>query len=197
LGRAGFQVENILAASAAAWCVGLSADTIRAGLESFRADSTDTPARFNVFEAAGRTVFVDYAHNSSALEAVAAALDGWAAPRRTIAYSVARDQREDELTRQGECLARQFDAVVLYPGATGVSGAWSTTTHLLRAQFVAGCRATQVVEAPSLEAAVSRALELSRRSELLVIQVDEVPDGVRLARERLGCAALEAGNSSS
>ncbi|MHB8973714.1 MAG: cyanophycin synthetase [Pirellulaceae bacterium] len=196
-GRAGFQVENILAATAAAWCLGLSPVTIRAGLESFRTDTTGTPARFNVLEVAGRTVFVDHARNASALEAITDALDGWTSPRRTIAYSVARDQREDELIRQGKCLASEFDSVVLYSAAAVVSDAWSTTTRLLRAQFVAGCRATQVVEAPSLAAAVSHAYGLSQPNELLVIQVDEVTDGVRLVHERLGLGAPEAGNPSS
>jgi cyanophycin synthetase len=38
-GRIAFQVENVLAAAAAAWSLGLPADAIRAGLETFSGDS--------------------------------------------------------------------------------------------------------------------------------------------------------------
>jgi cyanophycin synthetase len=191
-GRAGFQLDNILAATAAAWCVGLSPEEIRVGLESFRTNVAGTPARFNVFDVAGRTVIVDHAHNSSALEALVEALDGLAKSGRTIVYSVARDQQEDELIRQATCLAKQFDRVILYPGATAMGGAWSATAHVRSALGTAGSRARQVVEGLHLDAAVSLAFELSPPDELLVIQVDEVTDGVRLVRERLEFSALEA-----
>jgi len=194
-GHVGFQLENILAAAAAAWCVGLSPETIRAGLESFRADVAGTPTRFNVFDVAGRTVIVDYAHNASALEALVAALDGMARSGRTIVYSVARDQQEDELIRQAACLAQQFDRVILYPGAIAVGGAWPTTAHVRSALGNTGSRARQVVEAPHLDAAVSLAFELSPPDELLVIQVDEVTEGVRLVHERLEFSVLESQRS--
>ncbi|MHB8970559.1 MAG: cyanophycin synthetase [Pirellulaceae bacterium] len=192
-GRVGFQLDNLLAAAAAAWCVGLAPEEIRAGLESFRTDVAGTPARFNVFDVAGRTVIVDYAHNASALEALAEALDGLAATSgRTIVYSVARDQHEDELIRQATCLAKQFDRVILYPGAATMGGAWATTAHVQRAVGTAGSRARQVVEGPHLDAAVSLAFELSPPDDLLVILVDEVAAGVRLVHERLESSALEA-----
>jgi cyanophycin synthetase len=47
-GRALFQVENALAAAAAAWALGLSKEAIRTGLETFRADRQDDPCRFNM-----------------------------------------------------------------------------------------------------------------------------------------------------
>jgi hypothetical protein len=59
-GRAGFQVENVLAAAAAAWGLGLAPETIRCGLSSFRADPEQAPARFKVLKAAEATVVVDY-----------------------------------------------------------------------------------------------------------------------------------------
>ena len=49
-GRIGFQVENVLAATAACWALGLPAEQIRLGLESFSAQMDKVPARFNVFE---------------------------------------------------------------------------------------------------------------------------------------------------
>jgi cyanophycin synthetase len=93
-GRIGFQVENVLAATAACWALGLPAEQIRLGLESFSAQMDKVPARFNVFEIAGATVIVDYGHNPSSLAAILTALEPFPAQMRTAVYSVAGDRRE-------------------------------------------------------------------------------------------------------
>ncbi len=66
-GHVGFQVENALAAAAAAWVLGVPCEVILAGLESFVADLERAPARFNLLEFNGATVVLDYGHNISSL----------------------------------------------------------------------------------------------------------------------------------
>src|SRR5262249_58244566 len=65
-GRIGFHVENLLAATAATWTLGLSPAKIAAGLESFDASLDQAPARFNLLDIQGITVVLDYGHNTSA-----------------------------------------------------------------------------------------------------------------------------------
>ncbi len=62
-GRVPFQVENVLAAAAAAWPSAWRGE-IRAGLEGFRGDPEEMPARFNVFQRDGATIIVDFPHNA-------------------------------------------------------------------------------------------------------------------------------------
>ncbi|MGE8355436.1 MAG: cyanophycin synthetase, partial [Microvirgula sp.] len=69
-GRVAFQTENVLAAIAAAWSMGLSTDLIRAGIVTFEPDRHDATGRFSVFESQGSTVIVDDAHNPAALQAL-------------------------------------------------------------------------------------------------------------------------------
>jgi cyanophycin synthetase len=56
-GQVGFQVENALAAAAAAWLLGVPCEAIRTGLSSFVADEKQAAGRFNVFtlRAGGKT----------------------------------------------------------------------------------------------------------------------------------------------
>src|SRR5262249_41155327 len=61
-GRVGFQVDNVLAAAAAAWSLGLPPEVIRTGLESFTGEPRQLPGRFNVLPFGQGTVIVDYAH---------------------------------------------------------------------------------------------------------------------------------------
>ena len=113
-GRIAFQVENTLASAAAAWALGISRDAIRAGLESFAADTAKVPGRFNLLEIDGATVIVDYGHNVSALAALIEALENFPPSRRTVVYSAAGDRRDCDMVRQGELLGHAFDRVILY-----------------------------------------------------------------------------------
>ena len=71
-GRIGFEVENALAAAAAAWGMGLPPDKIRRGLVTFQNDTEHSPGRFNIIDTDdGATVILDFGHNPSALEALA------------------------------------------------------------------------------------------------------------------------------
>src|SRR5262249_51406805 len=79
-----FLIENALAATAVAWRLGIDLDLIRNGLKTFRGDSNECPARFNVLSSGASTVVVDYAHNPSAVAALVAGLDGFPQKRRTI-----------------------------------------------------------------------------------------------------------------
>jgi len=92
-GRVAFQVENVLAASSAAWALGIDREVIAEALGSFDSDADQVPGRFNTFEHQGATVIVDYAHNPSALEALSLspwnpspqAVGPWSTPPREIA----------------------------------------------------------------------------------------------------------------
>src|SRR5262249_30192348 len=76
-GRVAFHVENVLAAAAAAWGLGIPNETIRTELENFQSDAATNPGRLNVLEHRGATVVIDDSHNTSALAALVAALDNF------------------------------------------------------------------------------------------------------------------------
>ena len=113
-GRVGFQVENALSATAAAWSLGISPDAIISGLESFKGEMNYSPGRFNLLEIGGATVIVDYVHNVSALGSLLEAIEAFPQERRTAVYSAPGDRRDDDLTRQAEMLGDTFDCVLLY-----------------------------------------------------------------------------------
>lgn len=58
-GRIPFQIENVMAAAAATWALGIPAEAIRAGLESFLSSMESLPSRFNIIEWNGATIIVD------------------------------------------------------------------------------------------------------------------------------------------
>ncbi|MDZ7346640.1 MAG: Mur ligase family protein, partial [candidate division KSB1 bacterium] len=106
-GKIHFQVENALAGVGAAWALGVDHQHIRHGLASFVGSPPQAPGRFNVFKFHGATVIVDFAHNASALAALARALDNFPHRQRTIVYGGC-DRRDEDVIRQGEVLGLMF-----------------------------------------------------------------------------------------
>src|SRR5262249_53368440 len=156
-GGVAFQVENVLAAAAAAWALGLPLEAVRAGLESFRGDAAQLPGRFNVFRADGATVVVDYAHNPSAAAALVAALEQLPCRRRSLVFTGCN--RDDAaVVEMGEALGGAFDRVILYEDRGHSGRADGELNGLLRRGLAAGKRVAEVTEVPGEMEAVDAAL---------------------------------------
>lgn len=172
-GQIGFQVENALAAVAAAWSLDLPLEAIRARIGSFTADSGQAPAQFNRIDAGGATIILDYGHNAGALVALIEALNALPHPRRTIAFTGASDHRNADLTRQGTLLSDAFDRVVLFEDRGRRSRSDGEVIALIRAGLDVGVRVGQVAIAPNEADAIPTALRGIGSGDLVVIPVDE------------------------
>ncbi len=173
-GVVGFQVENCLAAVAAAWNLGISLERIRVGLQSFTADSQQAPGRFNLLQAAGATVIVDYGHNTSALAALVSAIDRLPHDRRSIVYTVAGDRRDIDITQQGEILGHTFDEVIVYEDQCTRGRKDGDVIRLLREGLAKGTRVTCVQETRGELKAIELGLQNLRPGDLVLVQADSV-----------------------
>ena len=113
-GAIGFQIENAMAAVAAAWALGLPWETIRAALAGFINDAATAPGRFNLFDYRGATLIADYGHNPDAISALVRAIERLPAKRRSVVISGAGDRRDEDIRQQTEILGDAFDRVILY-----------------------------------------------------------------------------------
>jgi cyanophycin synthetase len=191
-GRAPFQVENVLAACAAARALGLPAESVRAALASFAGDAAQVPGRFNVLSHAGATVVVDYAHNASALSALVEALAAFPHSRRTLVYS-ACNRRDADVVAMGEVIGRGFDRLILYGDRGNRDRADGELNALLRRGLASGGRVAETVETPGELAAIEEALADLRPGELTVLGVEAIEEALGFVRSRLGGRAPAAG----
>jgi cyanophycin synthetase len=187
-GRIGFQVENALAAAAAAWGLGLPREAIRAGLESFVADLEKSPGRFNLLEIGGATVIVDYGHNPSALLALIEALDQFPHERRVCVYSAAGDRRDIDMIRQGEILGDGFDKVILYEDHYLRGRAPGEIMGLFRQGLDEGSRVSDIVEIQGGLKAVEAALLGAQPRDLLLIQADVIEETVEFVKRYISAS---------
>ncbi|HWG47672.1 MAG TPA: Mur ligase family protein [Gemmataceae bacterium] len=185
-GHIGFQVENALAAAAAAWVLGVPCEVILAGLESFAADLERAPARFNLLEFNGATVVMDYGHNTSSLASLIETFEPLPHKFRSAVYSAAGDRRNVDLIRQGELLGDAFDRVILYEEENCIRGRPPGEINAIFRQGLAGrCRVKDIEEVQGAIAALEHALASARPGELLLIQVDLVDDTMELMQRYL------------
>ena len=181
-GSVAFQVENVLAAAAAAWALGVPAEQIRAGLASFTGGPHQVPGRFNVFQADGATVIVDYAHNPSALAALVAALDHFPPGRRSLVFTGC-NRRDADVLAMGEIIGGGFDRVILYRDRGNSDRADGELNALLR-RGLAGRRVAETVEADDERAAMELGLKTLAPGELLVLGVEAVEESLAFVQSK-------------
>lgn len=181
-GQVAFQVENALAAIAAAWSLGTRMDVIRDRAASFAADIDKVPARFNVLEIEGATVVVDYGHNVHSLSAVIEAIGKFPHLRRACVYSTAGDRRDCDIIRQGELLGAAFDRVVLYEDHYLRGRAPGEIMGLLRKGLDSAARTKEIIEVRGATNAAETALGSATPGELLLLQADTVDETIRWLR---------------
>ncbi len=184
-GRISFQVENTLAATAATWALGVPAEVIRTGMESFSPTMDKVPGRFNLVQVGGATVIFDYGHNTSALAAMLEAVEQFPNARRTCIYSAAGDRRDTDMVRQGELLGAAFDRVILYEDHYLRGREPGQIIALFRQGIEKGPR-TQAIEAhQGWSNAIEAALSSLQPGDLLVCQADVVDDTIEYVRRHL------------
>jgi cyanophycin synthetase len=185
-GRIGFQVENAMAAVAAAWGLGLDWDTIDRGLASFVNDSDNALGRFNVFSYRGATVIADYGHNPDAIAALVQAVQSMPAQRRSVVISGAGDRRDEDIRQQSEMLGHAFDEVVLYQDQCQRGRADGEVLALLRAGLANATRTKTICEIQGELLAIDTAMDNLRAGELCLILVDQVEEALAHIAARIG-----------
>lgn len=182
-GKIRFQVENVMAAVAATWALGVPAEIIRAGLETFCPSLESSPGRFNLFQINGATVVVDYGHNPSALKSVLEAISSFAGSRRLAVYSAAGDRRDSDMIEQGQLLGDNFDQVLLYEGSYVRGRERGDIIKLFGEGLKLGSRCKEQAGFTTWREAAQRALDLAQHGDVILLQADEVDESVAFLRE--------------
>jgi len=187
-GTIAFQVDNVMAAIAAAWGLGLDWAVIRRGLNSFISDARSVPGRFNLFNHRGATVIADYGHNPDAIEALVQATQAMPGQRRSVVISGAGDRRDQDLRVQTELLGAAFDDVVLYQDAAQRGRADGEVLSLLREGLKGATRARRIDEIRGEFLAIDLALSRLQSGDLCLILVDQVEEALEHIANRLKAA---------
>jgi cyanophycin synthetase len=184
-GRVGFEVDNVLAAAAACWSVGVPKEIISSRLGTFRGDVGTVPGRFNVITHGRSTIILDYGHNASALLALVDAISALPHQSRSIVYTPAGDRRDIDIFEQAAIIGNEFDRVYIYEDKCMRGRVDGEVIRLMRQGLGATRRVRQVVEARGEFNAIQTALDGLRAGDLLLCQVDQVEEALEFVQRSL------------
>ncbi len=171
--RGRFNIENALGAFAAARILGVDDDAIARGIESVRG----VPGRFEaVDEGQSFTVIVDYAHKPGALENVLHAARDLAAGARVICVVGAGGDRDrGKRPLMGRLASELADVTVVTS-----DNPRSEDPQSIIDEIVTGVVGEVDIE-PDRAAAISRAIELARDGDVVLIAGKGAEQGQQLA----------------
>jgi cyanophycin synthetase len=184
-GTIAFQVENVLAAVAAAWALGLDWPLIASALAGFESDTRTVPGRFNVLSYRGATIIADYGHNPDAIRALGQAAQAMPAQRRIIVISAAGDRRDQDIRDQAAIVGQYFDEVLLYQDAAQRGRADGEVIGLLREGLVGASRTRRIDEVRGEFLAIDQALARLGPGDLCLILIDQVQEALDHLGRRL------------
>lgn len=185
-GRVPFQIENVLAAVAAAWHLNIPSAVICQGLQAFQGNLVDNPCRFSVLEGGGKTLVIMDGRNELALNTLVTAIDKFPHTKRTVVYSAEGDRRAEDIRIQGQVLGSGFDRVYLCDLDGGQDRPVGEVVGLLRHGLEGATRTQEIREIADWSTAVETAWRQLGRGELLVIQSATIPRTVRKIYSLLG-----------
>ncbi|HRF28997.1 MAG TPA: cyanophycin synthetase [Azonexus sp.] len=188
-GSIGFQVENVMAATATGWALGLDWAVIEKALAGFVSDASTAPGRFNVFDYKGATLIADYGHNPDAMQALVQAVDGMKSIRRSVVISGAGDRRDDDIRQQTEILGQAFDDAILYQDACQRGREDGEVVALLREGLKHAKRTKRIDEITGEFKAIDLALERLQPGDLCLILIDQVEEALAHITRRIAESA--------
>jgi cyanophycin synthetase len=186
-GRARMNVQNSLAAAAAAFAAGAPLHDIRQGLRSFSTNYYLSPGRLNEVEVNGVNVIVDNCHNAPGMkmlgdfvDRVGASLESsheLARPSRIGVIATAGDRRDEDMRELGHIAAQHFDVVIVREDVALRGRERGAVADLVaegvRAAMAEGARCKQVEVNLDEIAAVRHAMARANKGDLVVICVDK------------------------
>jgi cyanophycin synthetase len=203
-GRARMNVQNALAATAAAWAAGAHLHDIRQGLRTFTTSYFMAPGRLNMFELDGYRVVVDYAHNPPAVRALGEFVDrltepsagGARAPvtgRRIGVIATAGDRRDEDIAQLGEVAAAYFDEVIIREDENNRGRPRGGTAALIEqgVRSANGSRVQSVTTILDELEATRHALDTARDGDVVVVCVDHANQVWKELQRRQHGAASE------
>jgi cyanophycin synthetase len=212
-GRARMNVQNALAATAAAWAAGAHLHDIRQGLRTFTTSYYMAPGRLNLFELDGYRVVVDYAHNPPAVEALGQFVASMTEPtpggaralvtgRRIAVIATAGDRREDDMREIGRIAAGYFDQVIVREDENNRGRPRGDTAAFIeegvRQAMTGGARCESVEVVLDELDATRTALDVAVAGDVVVVCVDHANRVWKeLQRRQHGAASPSAGGADA
>ena len=182
-GRAGFMIQNALAATLACYAHGVSIGDIRNGLATFTAGTAQTPGRLNFVEIGDVTVLMDYAHNPAGMTALQKFILKLPHQRRTAVINGTGDRRDEDIRAFAKIAGETFDRIIIRRGNYLRGRDERNMFELLKSGIEASGREVEIKNIPESREAIHYAIKTAEKGELVVPLADYVAKDIEYVKE--------------
>jgi cyanophycin synthetase len=175
-GRAMHNVQNAMFAAALAYNMNVSLEDIRHGLRTFDSTFFQAPGRTNIYNEHAFKVILDYAHNPAAVQAMCNLVDRFELKgRRIVVLAAPGDRRDEDIKAIAEIAAGHFDQFICRCDDNKRGRGPSEVAEILRNKLLeCGIDASCIDVVPDEQRATTRALEIAKPGDLLLVLADNV-----------------------
>ena len=182
-GRAGFMIQNALAATLACFVHGISIGDIRNGLATFTAGTAQTPGRLNFVEIGDVTVLMDYAHNPAGMTALQKFILKLPHQRRTAVINGTGDRRDEDIRAFARIAGETFDRIIIRRGNYLRGRDERNMYELLKSGIEESGREVEIKNIPESREAIHYAIKTAKKGELVVPLADYVAKDIEYVKE--------------
>ncbi|MDP4176348.1 MAG: cyanophycin synthetase, partial [Bacteroidota bacterium] len=173
-GRAGFMIQNILAATLALFLKDLDIKTIKTGLSSFIPSPETTPGRLNLIDMGRFSVLVDYAHNPAGFLGLHKFICRLPFAVRTGIFGGTGDRRDEDIRLLGSFSSRMFNKVIIKEDEDLRGRKPGEMTKLIVEGIKSRRPQLPIEEIRSEKEAVVHAMENAKEGEIIVVLCDNI-----------------------
>lgn len=112
-GTVTFMIQNVLAASLAAYVYGFKIEDIQAPLETFIPSPAQTPGRMNIFTFKEYKVMIDFAHNPDGFRGIKEFLTSIDSSDKIGIITGTGDRRDEDIRELGKISAQMFNHIII------------------------------------------------------------------------------------
>ncbi len=173
-GAARFNLENALSAIAACYLLGVSLETLRGAMQSFKMGYERTPGRLNFYRDLPFNAIMDYAHNPDGIARMTEFVEGLHVSGRRLLLIAGPGDRDDEaISNTARAAAGKFDHYVCrhYPDTRG-RGPREVPEILRMALLNAGVPDAAISVEINSSKAIERILGMAGPSDLVILPLN-------------------------
>lgn len=172
-GRIRVNIENAMAAAAAALADDVNLDYIRLGLRTFSNTFSQAPGRFNLLDMGNKRVLMDYCHNVAGLQSIADFVGRMEADRTIGVVSIPGDRSNTDMEEFGALAGKTFDQIIIREDRNTRGRPSGEIAERLRSAAVGAGKDPASIDVVLDEMeSVREAIARSQKGDLVVLLVD-------------------------
>ncbi len=195
-GTVPFMIENVLAATLAAFLQDIKTEDIRISLETFIPSAAQTPGRMNIFDFKNFRFMVDFAHNPAGFKGVREFLKHIDSPFKIGIVTGTGDRRDDDIRELGKISAEMFDYIILHQDRHLRGRTAENIMGLITEGIESAATNAKYEVYPDVATVIKYAMSLAKPGSFIVILSDAVKNAVGIVQnyqeqERNGSLSLQ------